>query len=43
MFAIDYPYGDAMQAIEFMDTISITDTERKKIYYGNAEKIFNLA
>lgn len=42
MFAIDYPMEQPEEAIEFMETASISDEEREKIYHINAERVFSL-
>lgn len=38
MFSVDYPYEDMEQAVRFMEQAAITEDERKKIFYENAEK-----
>lgn len=42
LFAADYPYESVDEAVQFMDTASISDDERNKIYHRNTEKLFNL-
>lgn len=42
MFAIDYPFCDSAEAVEFMDSVDISEEDRKKIYSENAERIFNI-
>jgi len=43
LFATDYPHYPADTAIERLDSfMTITDEERKDIYYRNAEKLFGI-
>ena len=42
MWAIDYPYQPMKPAVEFMDTAPVSDEEREKLYYKNAERIFHI-
>jgi Amidohydrolase len=37
LFASDYPYEDYAEAGEFMDTVAISESDRRKIAYGNAK------
>ena len=41
-FAVDYPFGDNKEASEFIKRMPICDSDKAKICYLNAEKIFNL-
>jgi 2,3-dihydroxybenzoate decarboxylase/5-carboxyvanillate decarboxylase len=43
LWAIDYPYQPSTPAVKFMDTAPISDVDRAKLYYQNAERIFHLA
>jgi 5-carboxyvanillate decarboxylase len=43
LFAADFPYEDDAEAVKFMDTASLTDEERRKIYETNAMRVFRLA
>lgn len=43
MWAIDYPYQEAPGAVSFMDQVAVSDEDRKKIYFQNAERIFRIA
>lgn len=43
MFAADYPYESVEEGVKFLDTVDITEEQRKKIYSSNAERIFRLA
>ena len=43
MFGIDYPFGLGLADIEFMDTVTISDSDREKIYYKNAEQLFRIS
>ena len=42
LWAIDYPYQPSGPAVEFMDSAPISDTDKEKIYHGNAERIFHI-
>ncbi|MDV6259774.1 amidohydrolase family protein [Rhodococcoides yunnanense] len=40
LFAVDYPWGDSAHTIDFLNNAPISPTDRAKIAYGNAEKLF---
>jgi 2,3-dihydroxybenzoate decarboxylase/5-carboxyvanillate decarboxylase len=42
LWAIDYPYQPSTPAVEFMDSVAVTDAEREQLYHGNAERIFHI-
>ena len=42
LFASDYPYEDYAEAGEFMDTVAISESDRRKIAYGNAKALYKL-
>ena len=42
MFAVDYPMENAEDAIRFIDTVPISNSDREKICHINAERIFSL-
>jgi 5-carboxyvanillate decarboxylase len=42
MWAIDYPYQDHEDAVEFMDAARIPEKDRQKIYHENAERVFKI-
>lgn len=42
MWAIDYPYQQTSEAVEFMDNAPISDEDRRKIYSENARRVFRL-
>ncbi|MFC1871335.1 amidohydrolase family protein [Chloroflexota bacterium] len=42
LFAVDYPFESSKEAVQFMDSVSICDTDREKIYHLNAEKLLSL-
>jgi 5-carboxyvanillate decarboxylase len=42
MWAIDYPYQQTPECVEFMDSAPIAREERDKIYAGNAERAFGI-
>ena len=43
MFAIDYPYQDTPEAVQFMDSGPLSEEDRAKLYHRNAERIFRIA
>jgi len=43
LWAIDYPYQPTTPAVEFMDSVPVSDAEREKLYHGNAERVFHIA
>jgi 5-carboxyvanillate decarboxylase len=42
MWAIDYPYQSTAPAVSFIESAPLTDEERDKIAYKNAERIFKI-
>lgn len=42
LFGVDYPVDSNKDAVEFMETAPISDSDKEKIYHLNAEKIFRL-
>ncbi len=42
MWAIDYPYQDHPDAVEFMDAARISEKDKHKIYHENAERVFKI-
>jgi 5-carboxyvanillate decarboxylase len=42
MWAIDYPYQDHPDAVEFMDAADISEKDKQKIYHENAERVFKI-
>jgi predicted TIM-barrel fold metal-dependent hydrolase len=42
MWAIDYPYQQTPECVEFMDSAPIGREELEKIYAGNAERVFGI-
>jgi 5-carboxyvanillate decarboxylase len=42
LFAADYPYEVAAEAVGFLDGAAITEEERAKIYWQNAARVFRL-
>ncbi len=43
MFAADYPYENSREAAGFIDGIPISDSDKAKIQYSNAARLFKLA
>lgn len=37
-----YPYEDYAEAGEFIDTVPIGESDRRKIVYGNAKVLYKL-
>ncbi len=42
MLSTDYPYDDAGEAVHFLDTAPIADSDRRKIAHANADLILGL-
>ncbi|WP_276369497.1 amidohydrolase family protein [Chryseolinea sp. H1M3-3] len=42
MWAIDYPFQPTEPAVAFIESAPLSETERAKIAYGNAERIFKI-
>ena len=42
LFAADYPYEDMAEAVEFMNSVAVSENDRHRIYHGNAEALFDL-
>jgi 2,3-dihydroxybenzoate decarboxylase len=42
MFATDYPFGNYAADTEWMDTVPLPEADKRLIYSGNAERVFNL-
>jgi 5-carboxyvanillate decarboxylase len=42
LFAADYPYEDSGSAVQFINSVSISDADREKICHANAEKLLRL-
>ena len=42
LFAVDYPIESNEKAVRFMETVSISKSDKEKIYHINAEKVFKL-
>ena len=42
LYAMDYPYQFVPEEVRVTDELPISDTDRKKLYQLNAEKVFNL-
>jgi len=41
-FAVDYPYEDSKEAMQFMKEAPICDSDKEKIYHLNTERLFKL-
>src|SRR5579863_1295553 len=42
LFSADYPYEDYAEGGEFIDTVPIGESDRRKIAYGNAKALYRL-
>lgn len=42
LYAVDYPYIKPDDVSTFLDTLGLTEEEKEKIAYKNAEKLFNI-
>lgn len=42
MWAIDYPFQPTKASVNFIESAPISETDRAKIAYGNAERIFKI-
>jgi predicted TIM-barrel fold metal-dependent hydrolase len=42
LFSADYPYEDYAEGGEFIDTVAISESDRRKIAYGNAKGLYKL-
>jgi 2,3-dihydroxybenzoate decarboxylase/5-carboxyvanillate decarboxylase len=42
LWAIDYPYQPTSPAVAFMDSATVSDEVKARLYHGNAERIFRI-
>jgi len=42
MWAIDYPYQETPEAVEFMDTAPVSEEQKHLLFHGNAERVFGI-
>ena len=42
MFAVDYPFGDYARDTAWFDAIDLPEADKRLIYSGNAERVYNL-
>ena len=42
LFAADYPYEDDLEAVDFLKTANLSEDERDRIAFSNAEALFGL-
>jgi 2,3-dihydroxybenzoate decarboxylase len=42
LFSNDYPYEDYAEGGEFIDTVPISESDRRKIAYDNAKALYKL-
>jgi 2,3-dihydroxybenzoate decarboxylase len=43
LFSIDYPYEDLKEGARFIDSVEISDADRQKICFQNAERLLKLS
>jgi 2,3-dihydroxybenzoate decarboxylase len=43
LFSVDYPFESSMEAAEFINNAPISETDRERICFRNAERILNLS
>ena len=42
MWAVDYPYQETHEAVRYMNEAPISETDKQKIFHGNAERVFHI-
>jgi predicted TIM-barrel fold metal-dependent hydrolase len=42
LFAVDYPYESGKTAIQVVESISMSDEDKEKIFHGNAERLLKI-
>ena len=42
LFAVDYPHEQMREAVQFMESVPISDSDKEKIFHLNAERIIKL-
>ncbi len=42
LFSVDYPYSLNLEGRALLDAVPLSDAEKKKISYQNAERLFKL-
>jgi aminocarboxymuconate-semialdehyde decarboxylase len=42
MYGSDYPCWDPATALKLIEEIGLSDTDKDKLFYGNARRILNL-
>lgn len=42
LFAVDYPFENNREGVQFMDTVPISNADREKVCYRNAEKLLKI-
>jgi 2,3-dihydroxybenzoate decarboxylase len=42
LFAADYPYESMEEAVTFMDSFDLPESDRHMIYHGNSERLFDI-
>jgi 5-carboxyvanillate decarboxylase len=42
LFAVDHPFESSAEAVQFMDEVPLSKSDKEKIYHGNAEKLLKL-
>jgi predicted TIM-barrel fold metal-dependent hydrolase len=42
MWAVDYPYQETHEAVRFMNEAPISEADKRKVFHGNAERVFHI-
>jgi len=42
MFSVDYPFAPNMQGTQWMEQISLSPDDKKKVLHGNAERLLRM-
>ena len=43
MFAVDYPYQETMEAVQWLKDAPLPEVYKEKIFHKNAERVFRIA
>ena len=42
LFSVDYPYQPTKTGVEFIEAAPISEADKEKVFYRNAEKLLKL-
>ena len=42
MFAVDYPYHETLEAVQWLKNAPLPEVDKKKIFHKNAERVFSI-